>query len=146
MVQPSDTSSLAPNPSQVQPSLDRASDGPRSLLFGTIRNKIIVPFLFVTLVVTMLGTYIVTRLLATNAQDRLTNQLLEVSRATSDNMVKWEQNHLETLRLRHCPKFGYLQAAMGRAYTDIDFAAYRSQTKQIQELLTSLGYSENREV
>lgn len=46
----------------------------------------------------------------------------------------------------HCPKFGYLQAAMGRAYTDIDFAAYRSQTKQIQELLTSLGYSENREV
>src|SRR5574341_599724 len=99
MVQPSDTSSLAPNPSQVQPSLDRASDGPRSLLFGTIRNKIIVPFLFVTLVVTMLGTYIVTRMLATNAQDRLTNQLLEVSRATSDNMVKWEQNHLETLRL-----------------------------------------------
>ncbi len=46
----------------------------------------------------------------------------------------------------HCPKFGYLQAAMGRAYTDIDFAAYRSQTKQIQELLTSLGYRENREV
>jgi hypothetical protein len=46
----------------------------------------------------------------------------------------------------HCPKFGYLQAALGRAYTDIDFAAYRSQTKQIQELLTSLGYSENREV
>lgn len=46
----------------------------------------------------------------------------------------------------HCPKFGYLQAAMGRAYTDIDFAAYRSQTKQIQELLTSLGYSESREV
>ena len=46
----------------------------------------------------------------------------------------------------HCPRFGYLQAAMGRAYTDIDFAAYRSQTKQIQELLTSLGYSENREV
>ncbi|MDP2776624.1 MAG: hypothetical protein Q8O48_03195, partial [Anaerolineales bacterium] len=23
----------------------------------------------------------------------------------------------------HCPQFGYLQAAMGRAYTDIDFGA-----------------------
>ena len=46
----------------------------------------------------------------------------------------------------HCPKFGYLQAAMGRAYTDIDFGAYSKQSKQIQELMTSLGYGENREV
>jgi hypothetical protein len=46
----------------------------------------------------------------------------------------------------HCPQFGYLQAAMGRAYTDIDLAAYSKQSKQIQGLLTSLGYQENREV
>jgi hypothetical protein len=46
----------------------------------------------------------------------------------------------------HCPKFGYLQAAMGRAYTDIDFAAYHKQTKEIQSLMASLGYRENREV
>ena len=46
----------------------------------------------------------------------------------------------------HCPQYGYLQAAMGRAYTDIDFAAYGKQSKQIQELLTSFGYIENREV
>ena len=46
----------------------------------------------------------------------------------------------------HCQKFGYLQAAMGRAYTDIDFAAYGRQTKQIQELMTRLGYKENQEV
>src|SRR5271169_4334115 len=46
----------------------------------------------------------------------------------------------------HCQEFGYLQAAMGRAYTDIDFAAYGRQTKQIQELMTRLGYKENQEV
>ncbi|OGO61489.1 MAG: hypothetical protein A2032_07005 [Chloroflexi bacterium RBG_19FT_COMBO_49_13] len=46
----------------------------------------------------------------------------------------------------HCPKFGYLQAAMGRAYTDIDFAAYNRQTKEIQGLMARLGYHENREV
>lgn len=46
----------------------------------------------------------------------------------------------------HCQKFGHLQAAMGRAYTDIDFAAYSKQSKEIQELMTSLGYQENREV
>jgi hypothetical protein len=46
----------------------------------------------------------------------------------------------------HCPQFGYLQAALGRAYTDIDFAAYSKQSKPIQGLLTSLEYTENREV
>jgi len=46
----------------------------------------------------------------------------------------------------HCPQFGYLQAAMGRAYTDIDFGAYGRQSKQISELMNSLGYTDNREI
>ena len=46
----------------------------------------------------------------------------------------------------HCPQYGYLQEAMGRAYTDIDFGAYRKQTKEIKELMAGLGYAENREV
>jgi hypothetical protein len=46
----------------------------------------------------------------------------------------------------HCPQFGYLQAAMGRAYTDIDFGAYGKQTKQVQAMMAGLGYVENREV
>jgi hypothetical protein len=46
----------------------------------------------------------------------------------------------------HCPEFGYLQAAMGRAFTDIDFAAYSRQAKQISELMAGMGYVENREV
>ena len=46
----------------------------------------------------------------------------------------------------HCPKYGYLQAAMGRAYTDIDFAAYRKQSREIKSLMAGLGYVENREV
>ena len=46
----------------------------------------------------------------------------------------------------HCSEYGYLQEAMGRAYTDIDFGAYRRQTKEIKKLMTGLGYTENREV
>src|SRR5512143_671007 len=46
----------------------------------------------------------------------------------------------------HCPKYGYLQAALGRAYTDIDFAAYSRQTKEIRTLMANMGYQENREV
>ena len=46
----------------------------------------------------------------------------------------------------HCSKYGYLQAALGRAYTDIDFAGYRKQSKQIKEMMLDLGYEEIREV
>jgi hypothetical protein len=46
----------------------------------------------------------------------------------------------------HCQKYGYLQAVMGRAYTDIDFAAYHRQAKEIQLLMANLDYHENREV
>lgn len=46
----------------------------------------------------------------------------------------------------HCPAYGYLQQAMGRAYTDIDFAGYRKQAKEIKALLAGLGYIEDREV
>jgi hypothetical protein len=46
----------------------------------------------------------------------------------------------------HCPQFGFLQAAMGRAYTDIDFAGYKKQAKEVKVLMAGLGYVEDREV
>ncbi len=46
----------------------------------------------------------------------------------------------------HCSRFGYLQAAMGRAYTDIDFAGYSREAVGIRALMAGLGYREDREV
>ena len=46
----------------------------------------------------------------------------------------------------HCPEYGYLQEAMGRAYTDIDFAGYRKQTQEIKALMADLGYTERQNV
>jgi hypothetical protein len=46
----------------------------------------------------------------------------------------------------HCPQYGYLQTAMGRAYSNINLAAYSRHSKQIREILSTLGYTENREV
>ena len=34
----------------------------------------------------------------------------------------------------HCYEYGYIQEAMGRSYTDIDFAGYRKQTPKIKDL------------
>jgi hypothetical protein len=46
----------------------------------------------------------------------------------------------------HCPRYGHLQAEMGRAYTDLDFAGYARQARQVSTTLAGLGYTEDREV
>ena len=46
----------------------------------------------------------------------------------------------------HCPQYGFLQAKLGRAYTDIDFAGYAKQARPISQMLTGLGYNEDREI
>jgi hypothetical protein len=46
----------------------------------------------------------------------------------------------------HCPKFGFLQEKMGRAYTDIDFAGYGREAKNVRALMAGLGYTEDKEV
>ena len=46
----------------------------------------------------------------------------------------------------HCPEFGYFQEKMNRVYTDIDFAGYGKQSKQIGKLFKSIGYDEVEEI
>ncbi len=47
----------------------------------------------------------------------------------------------------HCPRYGHLQARLGRAYTDIDFAAYGRQAAQIRQWMpAALGYREDSQV
>lgn len=44
-----------------------------------------------------------------------------------------------------CPRFGQIAAA-GREFHDLDFAGYRRAARRIQEVLSGLGYVEDREV
>ena len=78
-------------------------------------------------------------------RDKFENELKRILKASDDSAILLRVIGSLAFQI-HCPEYGYLQAAMGRAYTDIDFAAYSKQTKQIQALMTSLGYTENREV
>lgn len=78
-------------------------------------------------------------------RDKFENELKKIIRASDSAGVLLRVIGSLAFQM-HCPKFGYLQQAMGRAYTDIDFAAYSKQTKEIKVLLSALGYSENREV
>lgn len=46
----------------------------------------------------------------------------------------------------HCPRFRHLQDALGRTYTDIDFAAYGRDADPLRRLLAREGYREDPQV
>lgn len=43
----------------------------------------------------------------------------------------------------HCPVYGHWQQALGREFTDIDFASYREHIPRIKQLFADLGYHED---
>ena len=65
----------------------------------SIRFKVILPFLILTLVIAVTGVYVVTKLVADSLSERLTNQLLESGRAVSDGMARQEVKHIEVARI-----------------------------------------------
>jgi hypothetical protein len=44
---------------------------------------------------------------------------------------------------KRCPRHSYLQETLNRVYTDIDFAAYGRQAKEVRALLSREGYLED---
>ena len=65
----------------------------------SIRFKVILPYLLLTLVVAVTGVYVVTRLVSSSLSERLTNQLLEAGRVVSDGIARQEIKHLEVARI-----------------------------------------------
>ncbi len=65
---------------------------------SSIRNKIIIPYALLTLLLAVLGVFIVTRLVAGSFEERLKNQLVEAGRVVSNEIVNRERNRLEIQR------------------------------------------------
>ena len=68
----------------------------RHFLGHSIRGKIILPYLILTLVVAIIGTYVVIRLVASSLDERLTNQVLEAGRVVSDSVASLELSHIDS--------------------------------------------------
>lgn len=64
-----------------------------------IRGKIIFPYLLLTILVAVVGTYVVTNLVASSLDERLTNHLLEAGRVVSDALAQREIDHLRAAQL-----------------------------------------------
>lgn len=68
-------------------------------LFVSIRLKVILPFLLLTLVVAITGVYVVTRLVTSSLSERLNNQLRQAGIVVSDDIARQEIKHLEIARI-----------------------------------------------
>jgi signal transduction histidine kinase len=65
----------------------------------SIRFKVILPYLLLTVIVAVIGVYVVTRLVSNTLEERLTNQLLEAGRVVSDTVARQEIRHVTAARL-----------------------------------------------
>ncbi|MCF6277561.1 MAG: ATP-binding protein [Anaerolineales bacterium] len=65
----------------------------------SIRFKVILPYLLLTLLVAVTGVYVVTNLVTNTLSERLTNQLLEAGRVVSDDMARLEISHVDAARI-----------------------------------------------
>lgn len=96
---------MSDNPQTTQDSphsqsrLSRAIGNLTRLFTGTIGSKIIIPYLLLTALVAVLGTYIATTLVVGTTRERFVNQLIEAGRVAGDSIVRREDHHLETLRI-----------------------------------------------
>jgi signal transduction histidine kinase len=65
----------------------------------SIRFKVILPYLLLTIIVAVTGAYVVIRLVSSSLDERLSNQLLESGRIVSDLMVRQEVKQVGAARL-----------------------------------------------
>jgi len=65
----------------------------------SIRFKVILPYLLLTLLVAVTGAYVVTRLVANSLEERLANQLLEAGRVVSDSIARQEIDQVQSARV-----------------------------------------------
>jgi signal transduction histidine kinase len=63
-----------------------------------IGGKIVLPYLLLTLVVAIIGVYVVTSLVVTSLEERFKNQLIGAGGTVSDSLARQEIDHLESAR------------------------------------------------
>lgn len=64
-----------------------------------LQMRLTAPYVLLTILLAMLGTYIITRLVTSTLRERFDNQLYEASRVAADSVVQRERTHLNQLRL-----------------------------------------------
>ncbi len=86
---------------------------------SSISNRIIIPYVLLTLVLAAFGTFVVTYLVAGSIEERFRNQLFSAGRIVSDEVVNRENVRLEVERVAAGTQ-GVPQALIDRNLTNLD--------------------------
>jgi signal transduction histidine kinase len=70
----------------------------QSRRFSGLRAKLIVPYVLLTLLIAVVGVFVVTRLVTSSFQERFANQLREARTVAADGVVRRESDQLEIAR------------------------------------------------
>jgi HD-GYP domain-containing protein (c-di-GMP phosphodiesterase class II) len=97
-----------------------------------ILAQITIPYVVVAVLLALLGTFLVTRGVFDTVEERFTNQLLEAGLRADENVVREENNLLETLRL--VSNVGSLDAAITT-----------NQPATVETLVLPIAYNSNLE-
>lgn len=103
------------------------------LSLPSLQSKLIVPYALLTLLLTVFGIFILTRLVTSSVRERFMNQLYEASRVAADGIVLKEKEHLENLRL-----MSYT--------TGVASALANHDTAKLEELLLPLAINNQVEI
>jgi signal transduction histidine kinase len=120
----------------------RPGSGQLNMLFRRLQNflslpslqsKLIVPYTLLSLIMTVVGIFILTRLVTSSVRERFLNQLYEASRVASDGIVLQEKDHLESLRVM--------------SYTSgVAHALINQDTDELEDLLLPLAMNNQVEI
>jgi two-component system NtrC family sensor kinase len=64
-----------------------------------LQTRLTAPYVLLTILLAMIGTYVITQLVTSTLSERFDNQLYEASRVAADGVVQRERIHLNQLRL-----------------------------------------------
>jgi two-component system NtrC family sensor kinase len=103
------------------------------LSLPSLQSKLIIPFTLLSLVITVVGIFILTRLVTSSVRERFLNQLYEAGRVASDGIVLQEKEHLKDLRVM--------------SYTSgVAHALINRDTDELEELLLPLAMNNQVEI
>ena len=63
-----------------------------------LQAKLIIPYVILTVIIAVVGMYVVTRLVTSSIRERIANQLVEASQVAADGIVRRERAQLDNLR------------------------------------------------
>jgi signal transduction histidine kinase len=65
----------------------------------SLRTKLVAPYAILTLIIALLGVYVITRLVSSSYEERFSNQMVEANIVAADGIVRQEQKQLSAARL-----------------------------------------------